>query len=184
VVVMDISVPTAPRWIRTLDTAGSSRGVAFDGGDALVVADGTLGIVAFDVTSEAEPRLRGTADTNQTFEVAARRGFAFALDLDGSSPFTDAGLKVFDVTATPQAVRFVFLPGLSTAIDLAGDHAFVATGVSGVHVVDVANPIASFHWGTLPVQGQVLDVAVAGNFVVAMRAKDVAILRGVRRTVP
>jgi hypothetical protein len=55
-------------------------------------------------------------------------------------------------------------PGFASNVAVAGDHAYVADGTSGLQVIDISDPTAPTLAGSLPVTGVALGVALAGNF--------------------
>jgi hypothetical protein len=185
--VVDVSAPLDPRLVSTVDIPGNPVDVAFDGGVSLVLANGDDGIATFDVTSEGSPQPAGGVAVGEAVAVAARRGFAFVVvDAESQAAVDEDDLKVLDVSVptAPHLLRSVFLPGSPRFVTLSGDHALVGGGAAGLHVVDVSDPNASVHWGTLPVDGSAQQVAPAGDVVLVARFEDVVVVRGVRRAVP
>ncbi|WDE13108.1 Ig-like domain-containing protein [Thalassomonas haliotis] len=74
---------------------------------------------------------------------------------------------VVDVTVTeftPVAQKAVALPGYGNNVDIQGDLAYVASGGSGLQVLDVSNRENPQIIGALDTQGTSIDVKVSGNF--------------------
>jgi hypothetical protein len=66
-------------------------------------------------------------------------------------------------TFSPQPVSFVAIPGFANNVDVAGDHAFVAAGASGLVAVDVASKNAPVVVATVASRSNANDVVVVGN---------------------
>ncbi len=73
---------------------------------------------------------------------------------------TDEELKLF---AAPSFAGSYDTPGLADGVAVAGDHAFVADGTSGLQVIDISDPTNPTLAGTYDTPGNARRVAVAGN---------------------
>jgi hypothetical protein len=184
--VWDVSDPTDPDLLTTVTNATNPHDVAFDGERALVVADGSGGFHAYDVTDPSNPTPRVAVLINGSpVRIAARPGLAFLTVAQLLPPFL-GNLRIFDIRTltAPQFLSFVGLTGTNLTLDLEGDQAFVGANLSGVHVIDISDPAAPFRWATLPVPGEVREIAAAGPSVVVVGRGEVSVLRAPVRPVP
>jgi hypothetical protein len=132
---IDVSSPTAPRVLGTVDTPGSAWGVAVANGYAYV-ADGPT-LLAIDVRTPSQPVVRGTLATSAS-AVATSGSMVYAVD--------GMQLKVVDATnpAAPTLVSATAGYG-AAAIDVSGTLAFLVTPAlnhldrsGGLYVMDVS----------------------------------------------
>ncbi len=68
-------------------------------------------------------------------------------------------------TVPPSALSWIRLPGFANAVAVQGAYAYVATGGTGLQVVDVSNPSAPQLVGAVDTPGNANDVAVSGALV-------------------
>jgi hypothetical protein len=90
--VLDISDPTQPDLVRSVDTPGGARGL-LQNGTVLFVAEGEEGVVVYSLATPGDPQRLGTYDTP---------GRATALDLYGSTLYVAddiGGIQRFQVTS-------------------------------------------------------------------------------------
>jgi hypothetical protein len=184
--VWDVSDPSDPSILTTVTNATNPHDVAFDGERALVVADGSGGFHTYDVTDPSNPTPRaGVLINGSPIRVAARPGLVFVTVAPLIPPFFST-LRVFDIRTltAPQILSFVGVTGTNPVLDLEGDQAFVGATVCGVHVVDISDPGAPLRWATLPVPGEVREVASAGSLVLVAGRRTVSVLHAPVRAVP
>ena len=134
--VVDLTDPSSPQMVGTLDTPGLASAVTVTG-SLVAVADRGFGLRLIDVTNPAEPVARGLVASG------AIRGVAIA----GTTAFmTDEahGLSVIDVSdpASPVVIGALDTPGWALAVSVRGGYACIADGPSGLHVVDISVPSA------------------------------------------
>ena len=67
--VMDISDPTAPMIVGSVDTPGEARGVAVAGSYAYI-ADAGSGLQVIDITTPTSPAIVGSVDTSRQQAVS------------------------------------------------------------------------------------------------------------------
>ena len=80
-------------------------------------------------------------------------------------------------TFSPRLLASVAIPGSANALDVAGDHAFVAAGNAGLQIVDVGNRRAPAIVGSIATSGTANDVAVSGaTALVAAGAAGVEVI--------
>lgn len=159
VVAYDVTLPSIPVPLGTVDTPGSANGLAIEG-TLLAVADGNVSagpdVRLYDVSTAGAFAPLGTAEAD---------GFAtYAAFYEGRLYVTGAaGLLAFDVSnpAAPMRVGSTPAGGETTyevVFDSTLDRAYVA-GLAGLRIVDVSAPapveVASYNPG-----GQGLSVAL------------------------
>lgn len=161
---VDISAPLAPALADLIELPGVSYDVAHVGGVSLVAGKGDLRVVDPD---EQRPQASvGWFRAPSGFsDVAFAGDRAFGLDYF-------EGLLTLDVTDPLHPVETARLPldGDQRAIALGDDHAFVAAGPSGLHVIGLANPDQPLLATTLFPGERVRDVTMAGNLLLASKA--------------
>ncbi len=86
----------------------------------------------------------------------------------GANGSVQGGVQIFDVTTvgSPSKVGAYFTAGPAMAVAVSGQRLFVAEGVGGLEIVNVANPAASARVRQLNMPAPVNDVAVdpSGNY--------------------
>ena len=147
-VIVDLSVPSAPRVTGTAAAPGRCRTVAIQGSIAYVTAE-TAGLLVFDVSDRQAPKLLAEVPTGHR---------AKGVVVDGSYAYVSdktAGLLVFDVSdpAAPLLVGRTEAGGeASAAITMVGSST-ICLGVlqkySGIVLFDVSDPRAPRRRGTL-----------------------------------
>ncbi|NJL26874.1 MAG: hypothetical protein HC897_02820, partial [Thermoanaerobaculia bacterium] len=94
--MIDVTEPTAPRLLGSIETPGNARGVDASG-SVVLVADGPGGVHVIDVANPTAPVILGTVGTRATFSsaaaIAVRDRLAYVAD---GSDRTLGGLRVVD----------------------------------------------------------------------------------------
>lgn len=143
--ILDVSNPTDPRVVRTIDTPGHAYDVAV-AGTHVYVADGSSGVHVVDVTYPPLATLVLTVETP---------GVARGVTIDGTRLYVadgESGLQVMDASnpGLPRIVGSVDTPGLANDVAVTGSCAYVANGghdpgqgyAGSFTVVDVSSPTA------------------------------------------
>lgn len=136
VAVWDVADPTRPLVLT--EVAGlAAPFVPFLNGDYLYVADNTLGIVVYDVSTPEFPRLAGSVSGDASIQD-------LAFSADGSTLYAaagGAGIQVYslDDPTTPQLVETISLPYSVISVDT-GDGLLWAVDQQDVIAVDIADP--------------------------------------------
>lgn len=138
---VDISDPTAPRDLGTVDTPGEALGVDLDrAAGRAYLADGPGGLRIYDIAAVADgpPRLLGHLPL---------AGFAWSLRVDGPAEMVYladrlVGLRIIDVRdpALPRERAVHSASGGVFEVALSGDRVYIASGQSGLRVLDVSDP--------------------------------------------
>jgi hypothetical protein len=124
--------------------------------------------------TEIEVRSRRYGTTYQSSDLAVANfgpedGVVFA-GQDGDATVTVqigsfSGTSLVHVESfSPTALSFLHLPGFPNGVAASGAYAYVASGGTGLHVVDVSNLTAPVLVGTVDTPGNANDVRVQGNF--------------------
>jgi hypothetical protein len=188
-VTVNISNPAHPVVVssRGLGSSIAARAVDVAGTLVFVAAarSGPAGnLYAFDASSPGAPRMLDTVLTPwRATDLHVRDGYAFVTDTMCFETGCMGGLGVFDVS-DPTALDEVGYVGLGPvpAFTLAGDHAYVASSIFGVWVVDVSNPPFPLALGsTEEFEGR--GVAAEGD-VLVVSADDVRVYDITDRELP
>ena len=133
---IDVTDPSAPSVLESLDTPGNAYAVAASG-TAAVVADDAGGVRVVDVSTVPAPTVVSQAQTSGNAEAVAVDGdYAYVGDADG-------GLVAFDVSnpRAPDELWACTEGGLKAMdVSVRGDYAYVANWSGELRIVDVADP--------------------------------------------
>lgn len=112
----------------------------------------------------------GLTETNAT-GIAYRSGKVYIVNDDAVGGHR---LKVFDVTtpSTPTIVVSMILDHAPTAVQISGDFAYIAQGLSGVAMVNIADLLHPFAYGTMQVSYGALGLAISGDHVFVADGHD------------
>ncbi len=167
--IADISNPTSPRVISSLDTGGASD--VYVSGKYAYLADYSSGLIIIDVSNPIAPVTVGTYAAN-----------AFAVHVVGKYAYLANGatFRVVDVSrpTSPVLVSSIAVTG-SRGVYVSGNFAYVADQGSGVRIINITDPknpvlastIATTNANNLYVSGRYLYVADQSS---GLRIIDVA----------
>lgn len=154
----DLSQPTDPSLIGTIDLPGQPLGLANSGQYAYVAMAGA-GLAVIDTSDPTHMVRVGTYDT---------RGSAMAVASDGALAYVadgPGGLSIIDVVdpAHPLEIGAFWVPGLIVDVATApsGAYAYLAARPAGLVIVDVTDPSNASTVGALPLPGSATLVAVS-----------------------
>jgi hypothetical protein len=156
--ILDMSNPSEPQVLGSLDTPGTARAVCISG-DRAYLADGSVGgLSVIDVSNRQNPFTIGSVDTPGSCEDVVLRG-AYAYVADGLSH----GVRVIDIAqpTSPEIIARVVVPALR--VEVAETSLYVAGSYSGVHVINIENPIRAQLSGSIDLPEETLGVAVSGS---------------------
>jgi hypothetical protein len=133
--LVDVSNPTSPRRMGSIQTGAPVLGVRLQGGLAFL-ATGPLGVRIFDVSDSQQPRLLGSAETGHAANAVRVAG---TLVLVASNE----GLEIVDASDPTRPVPVSFLSTSSAArtLELEGTRAYVGTEGGGLLAVDFQDPV-------------------------------------------
>lgn len=158
--VVDISTPSAPAVVGSLDFTGNATDIAVSGSHAYMV-DYSAGVRVIDISTPTAPALITTVGTT---------GSANAIKISGTYAYvaTTAGLDVIDI-ATPASAALVPLSpfnagGGEFSVEVSGATAYAGTA-TGVVVFNISDPPNTVATGdTINLSETVLDLGVAGDY--------------------
>lgn len=157
--IVDVSDPEHPQRTGTLDTPGLPMAIAITAQYAYL-ADSQSGLFIADINSLTSPQQAGryTDITGFATDVALSNGQALLV--------TESALHIVDVSApsTPMASNRYPSP-LSTAYGVVSrdNRAYVASGESGLAIVDLTDPAAPVMLGQATGIGDATAVAIDGD---------------------
>jgi len=156
--ILDISVPTAPHVIASIDTPGSTSGVQVVGSKAYL-ADQDGGLQVVDLQTPDQPRLAGALDT---------AGYVCRLSVVGSLAYladSSGGLVIADISqAQPVRHGFYGVGGGSTEMAVVGDRLYISS-YEGLVIADISTPNRPRVLGTLELPGFAYTLVVSGTTV-------------------
>ena len=160
--ILDVSDPTDPTIIDSIDTPGFAQSLAwnvtFSPGD-VYVANGSVGVCVVG-GFPGSPSIIGGVDTpGFANDVAVLGDLLFVAD-------STAGLQVMDITDStmPELIGGVDTPGDALGVAPApNDRVVLAAGFDGLIIVDVSDPTMPFVCDEFATPGFAFDVAVSGN---------------------
>ena len=178
--VIDVSIPTAPRLVGSVDLPGGMYGndIALAGDRAFVLRD-PCGLCVVDVSHPEAPALRGGLDASGNYPGGvAASGDHVVL---GEYSYPDSRLWVIDVADpdTPRIEGVVLVEGSVDDLATAGSLVYVAARRGGLAVVDVADPAAPRVLGqAVTVVPEAKEVAVAGSYAYVGELHDSGVANG------
>jgi hypothetical protein len=157
--VMDVTDPTNPVVVGTLDTPGSANALAV-AGDCAYIADGDSGFYVADITDPLGATYLGDC---------AIAGTAWDVALAGNHAYVatdDAGLQVIDIAdpSAPVAVGEYLFPTLARGVAVAGNYAYVGVYTLGLIVLDISDPANPTLAGSCDTPGRAYGVTISGNY--------------------
>lgn len=157
--IVDVSDPTVPTQIGSLETDGFLSGISVVGQYAYI-ADNSLGLRVVNVSDPTSPVEVGNSSVpTDARDVMVSGDYAYVAD--GVN-----GLWIIDVTnpTAPNAVGSYDTPGRARSIYVTESHAYIADSYSGLQVVDISDPQNPTGIGSYSIPGSTYDVAVAGSY--------------------
>ena len=139
--VIDVADPTSPKIVGSYTASDNLYGMYLSGKYLYLAAD-TAGLVILDVSNPKSPLYMGTYDTSGNAKNVVVSGkYAYVADTGGQ-------LAIINVS-NPQAPSLTSTLSVSNAFDVAFMGRYIAvarggSGVTGVSLVDVQNPLNPF----------------------------------------
>ncbi|MBL9172624.1 MAG: hypothetical protein JNL10_03740 [Verrucomicrobiales bacterium] len=153
--ILDVRTPASITRIGRIETSGVARRVGLVG-TRLYLAHLGVGLEIYDVQAPANPKLLGSYELPEIFEVEVVGDYAYCLDRTGS-------LLILDVS-NPTRVSLTgstILRNTATRLASEGTLLLVAGGSQGLWILDVSNPSAPRRAGSFSPGGVVRDVVAA-----------------------
>ncbi len=159
-VTIDITNPASPSPMGSYASLGMVQGIDVSWNYAYLASD-YWGLEIVDISDPYNPTFVAGIEFDIAMDVAVSGDYAYLAN--------DFGLRIVNI-ANPIAPFYVgYVPSqpLSSAwaVDISGDHAFMASGSGGLQVVDIFYPPMAAAVGSYDTPWDSRDVAVSGNYV-------------------
>lgn len=159
VFVVDIRDEESPQLVGEYRTASFLVGIEVSGDRAYTMGQENFGLAIMDMANPADPVFLGRAEPRLRFGtgVAAREIRAYA---------SFYGLHVFDVRdpAEVTVIARLRLPGVSRAVRVRGDYAYMTSDNSGFHIVDISDESSPTVVGSVEMPGSTYGLALKGDY--------------------
>ena len=160
--ILNVADPTSPTLRGAYSDVGNAYGV-FVSGNRAYVASENRGLLVFDVSDTAQPRLLGSYQTSQFHAYDVQVVGALAYVAGGSG-----GLQILNVSAsTPTLVCAYRMPDPAWddawAVQYVSGLVYLADGGKGLKIVNVTNPTSPTLRGTYDTPGRAVGVQVSGS---------------------
>ena len=169
--IIDVSIPTAPRFLALHGVVGQSYEGAAMQGDYIFACRHDQGLEIIDISNPLSPvtaaELSGLVNA---WDVELSGQFAFVADGAG-------GLAVVNISNPNLPVWVTSVPTSGSAVDIevSGDVAVVCSGSAGIDIFDVGDPAAPVLVGSANTSGLAITAAIAGDLVYVADWDDVEI---------
>lgn len=159
--ILNVSDPRFPGEVGFFNTPSSAEDVAVVNKFAYV-ADGRSGLLVINVEDKSSPKRFGNQSeykiNGSILRVAIQENYAYLGDNRNN-------LRIVNIN-NPRKIEEVSVLDVGAEIkdmDVLGDRAYLATGVQGMVVVDISDPVQPVILNTFDTSGVVQDVAVDGG---------------------
>ena len=171
--IIDISNPASPIFKGSYTTYSAS-GVQVVGSLAYTV-EGSSGLQIFDISNPASPSFKSSYDTGYAVDVQIVGNLAYVAD--------SSSVQIIDISNPAQPTFKGSYDTLAVDIEIVGSLAYITGdtgdvstdntyGISGVQIIDIANPAAPTFKAFYGTPGAALGVEVAGNNVYVASGTD------------
>ena len=153
--VINISNPASPHVVGSLNVPMAGTTVAVQGNRAYVGTYST--VVVINISNPGSPQV----DT----QVQGLSWPIDALDVEGWFAYVrhGGGFSVVNLLPSPPTVvGTVGVAGVGWDLQVSGAYCYVASGIQGLHVIDIVDPEHPHIEGTIDTPGAAVGVAVAG----------------------
>jgi len=161
--VVDISDPTSPEIVGSVDPSADITGVAVASSYAYITDVSFSGFKVIDISTPTSPEIVGSVQTLGSTPIGVAVAGSYAYIADGFN-----GFQVIDISdpTSPEIVGDVDTPGNGYPKDIAvfGSHAYFADGSAGLQTIDISDPASPAIIGSVDTPGSASDVAVVGSY--------------------
>ncbi len=154
--IIDVSTVDSPFLLTSIDTGNNAEGVDVSGGYAYV-ANWSGGIAVVDIDPIGSASLITSIGIGTAIDVAAQGNFVFGLT-------RDTGMSVIDINGPFTVVQTVDPGGWNKAIDIYGARAYIADSNTGIHILDITDPVTASILNTQLGFGWANDVEYNGGY--------------------
>ena len=172
--VVDVSIPTAPAILASALGGMSVTGVAAAGPLAAVV--GASGLQVVNVSDAFNPDPIGVLSGGMGGVAMAGQYAYVLLWVTGNPGHYDLGVIDLRVPTAPAILGRITV-GAGGGLKVVGSLAYVATGSTGLQIVNVSNPLAPWIVSTVDTPGGAKGVAVANGYAYVADNTSVQIIR-------
>lgn len=156
--IVNVSDPANPVIVGHYQASSYAIDIAVSGNYAYL-AYGYNGMVIVDVTDPANPTYAGSWSNPDFFFVG--------VSINGNYAYltSNGRFYIIDITDPTHPASLAFLQGdWYFGTDILGGYAYVSALVTGIRVIDVANPANPTPAGAYDTPRQINDVFIAGNY--------------------
>ena len=136
--ILNFTDPANPVEIGEITISGYTRGLAVVGN--IVYASNSNGLAVIDITDRTSPVEIGswTVTSDNAEDVLIDGNYAYVAN------GYNRGLDIVDISdsTNPVGVGSVNAVGVSRRVDKSGDYIFLANNHTGLHIIDVSNPLS------------------------------------------
>lgn len=185
-IVLDVSDPTAPAYVKDVGGTFWAREMAIDG-STLYIAGSSAGMVIYDLGDPTTPALvTGFNPTGYGYTDGLTIAGNYAYLADG-----DYGMRIVDISnpTSPNQVGKYPAEGYNHSgsfdkVALGGNFAYLADEEQGLWVIDVSIPTAPAYHSDVAITDGVMDVAFANNHAFTAQDQFKAFSAAVGTTAP
>lgn len=154
--IIDISIPTAPVVVGTVDSPSNTRAIAAD--TTLVYVLATSGLTMYDISDPTKPTPTGSTVSGNFQSIDVVSGIAY---LGCQSD----GLQIVDVSDPNAPIHLATLPIADriAGVHVIADRLYVGASDLGLEIYDVQNPASPAFLGSVEIPGSARQVAVANG---------------------
>ncbi len=155
--VVDISDPSSPVDVGSIQSITYASGLDVDGGHAYLAA--LTRFLVIDISDPAHLEITGGVDgLSEATGVAVCGDIAFVAS-------GNAGLISVDIRdpTDPRLAGGVDTPGYASTVTLFGDYAYVTDGYHGIAVIDVSDPRVPVHINQIPCSYHPERICISGR---------------------
>lgn len=157
VAVVNILDPTQPSIEAMLDTPSAADRVVM-AGDRAYVLDRTAGFLVVDISFPGDPYIMGQVDMDPGFGLSVT-------DHVWVTDFNDGLLMMnVDDPVNPWIEAALDLPGYGYGLAIEASRAYVSNGITGLHAIDITNPVDPIWLGSGAFFENTLSIATQGTF--------------------
>ncbi len=134
-------------------------------GNLAFLADGTAGLRIIDISNLSNPVTLGSYTTTDVID---------GVDVQGNYAYVaagSAGLQILDISnpSNPVEVGSFDTSGYyAVRVAVQGNYAYIAFDMAGLCIIDISNPSSPYLVSAIPTSGDVLRIAVSGNYAYAI----------------
>lgn len=167
--VYDISDPASPSFVGSSTPLKSFMDVDVQGNLAFTrsCVDGRCALQVFDVSDPASPQgVHKYDDLINCKDLKITEDYAWIV--------TGTALQIMNISDPDslQIVGSLNLPGIVTGIDVMDTHAYIASSLEGLMIIDISNPSEPFLTGLYPTPKYAMDVFTHGNFALVIGSES------------